>query len=200
MDVLNEVSQSCSQKAIVKLNNKLLKKISFSSGADMESLCRLVYWLYIYDYVDLSLKCIDLTSSLQFKQNYNVWNFIHLMWGLKIRILRNRGQATEAEYIASIIDFHLSLPTKLLTKDSDMQKFEARRRSRFTYDFINNKDKIDEELVGGNLQAANEWRMNALLSLIGDTETGLYPELNKSKSIIENTILEYIDALRTENK
>lgn len=42
--------------------------------------------------------------------------------------------------------------------------------------------------------------MNALLSLIGDTETGLYPELNKSKSIIENTILEYIDALRTENK
>lgn len=200
MEVFNEVSQSCSQKAILKLNNKLLKKISFSSGADIEVLCRLAYWLYIYDYAELSIKCIDLTSSLQFKQNYNVWSFIHFMWGLKIRILRSRGQETEVEHIASIIDAHFTSPTKLLAKDCDIQKFEARRRSRFTYDFINNKDKIDEELAGGNFHTANEWRMNALLSLIGDTETGLYPELNKNKSIIENTILEYMDALRIENK
>ncbi len=72
---------------------------------------------------------------------------------------------------------------------------ETARRSRFTYEDVINKERIDECLQEGNLSWANDRRFSALLGMIGEAETELYPLLNESKIKIEEKIVEYISEL-----
>lgn len=194
-ELFETIMEQCPQKKVISLCKKLIKKCSFKSGADCENLCHLAYWLYIYGQPALSMKCIQLTHNVPFDKNFNTWTFIHAMWGLEIRLLKQNGQNTEAQKIADTIDKHHLTPGKIDTPERMPQK-EEKRRLRFTYESVTNQEKIEAHLQNNNINSANAWRFTALFKMIGNTETGLYPLLNKRKQDIEITIGEYTAALQ----
>lgn len=115
--------------------------------------------------------------------------------GLKIRILREQGENKEADDLSNLIDQQLLMPTKLIQDPEKMSRREEKRRLRFTYDDCIRKDKIDQYLLQKDTRSANEIKFIALLGMIGDTETGLYPNLSQSKEQIEEKTKEYIEDL-----
>jgi hypothetical protein len=189
--LFEEINSNCENKKVKSLCNKLNKKLSFKSGKDIENLCHLVYWLYILDKIELAKKCIQLTHEIQFNQNYNVWDFIHVIWGLEIRILQQDKNKKLIDEIIIEMDNNLKIPTKIETAER-AQIRENKRRERFTLETITNKKQIEDDLSKGDIKNANEWRFISLFSLIGYTETGFYPKLNSEKDKIEKIIQKYI--------
>ncbi|MBE1553983.1 DUF6707 family protein [Sporosarcina limicola] len=125
---------------------------------------------------------------------YNVWDFIHAMWGLEIRLLKEQNKLDEAQKIIEIINKYLLTPTKIDTPEGTKTR-EAKRRERFTYESVIRNENIERDLQDNDIKRANEWRFIALLGMIGNTETGLYPNLNERKDEIEQKITEYITEL-----
>lgn len=195
LQFFEQIMEKCPKKKVISLCKKLAKKCSFKNGADMENLCHLAYWLYIYDLSGPSMECISLTHQTPFDQNYNVWTFIHSMWGLEIRILKEQSNLEESQKIIDSINEHYLMPTKLEPSIEKRQSAEAKRRSRFTYEDVIRKSKIEASLANNDIKGANEWRFIALLGMIGNTETGIYPKLNDSKEQINILIKEYIQML-----
>jgi hypothetical protein len=192
-NLFDEIMENCNHKKVMILCKKLGRKLSFKSGKDVENLCHLIYWLYILDKKELAKRCIELTHNIPFDQNYNVWDFLHSIWGLEIRLLFEEGKNKDAEKIKETIDRHLLTPSKQFNETpEEMQKHENKRRDRFVVDTQSYKNEIDDALKDGDIKSANDWRFIALLSLIGDTATGLYPKLNKDKEGIEKIIKYYI--------
>lgn len=194
-ELWGQIGQACPHPKVLRLSKKLATKCSFKSGADMENLCHLSYWLYIYGQPELALAIITPTHALAFDGNYRVWTFIHLMWGLECRILRESGQETVAEERSKQIDDMLLTPNKLMSTRKEMESFEKKRRTRFTYPDIGDVEKVNERLEAGKPKEANEWRFVGLLRLIGYTETGLFPPLNEQRAEIEACIQDYMQAL-----
>jgi hypothetical protein len=193
--IFEKFKEKSQKKKVQSLCNKLIKKCSFGSGADCENLCHLSYWLYIYGEEELAMECVALTHDVSFKHDYAVWTFIHAMRGLEIRILRSRGEGARADLIAKQIDTQLLTPTKLIPTEEGRAKKEGKRRLRFTYENAIRKEEIENHVNEGNKIRANAWRLVALLGMIGDTETGLYPLLNEARADIEEKIQEYISEL-----
>lgn len=194
-EIFERVAEECSKKKVINLCCKLIKKCSIKSGSDMERLCHLAYWLYVYDLPTLSRQCIIPTHEIPFDQNYNVWDFIHAMWGLEIRILKEQNQLEEAKKIMSTINTHFLMPTKFEPTTEEREKMEAKRRSRFTYEDTIKKDVINDCLSKNDIKKANDWRFIALLGMIGNTETECYLNLNENKAKIDNDTKAYIQIL-----
>ena len=194
--ILEAIKESCQEKKVSSLCNKLIKKNSYKSGKDCETLCHLAYWLYIYDKAELALTCIQPTHNITYFTDAGVWTFIHAMWGLEIRILREQGEENKALEIAHAIDEQYLAPTPLVDTREKKAAHEKKRRSRFTYESVINGEKIEPHLQSGNLNMANGWRFTSLLSMIGNTETGLFPLLAERKHDIELKIQEYISELK----
>ena len=189
------IKEKCPNKKITGLCNKLIKKLSFSSGSDAENLCHLAYWLYVLEQTESAERCIGLTHDLVFDQNYNVWAFIHQMWGLEIRILREKEENEKAVTIAQTISEHYKIPHQSSKETQEhCDKREAARKESFTFADTSKQEKVNN---ASDSRRANDWRFIALLGLIGHTETCLYPHLNKDREIIEQTIYEYITELRS---
>ena len=192
--IFEQIKSKCQKKKVVSICNKLLKKCSFKSGTDCENLCHLAYWLYVYGQKELAMDCIALTHDVTFDLNYNVWTFIHAMWGLEMRLLREEDKGDEAQKIAETMNAHLLTPNKIDNPDK-MSAREEKRRSRFAYEDAIRKEKVEASLQENNLTRANELRFVALLGMIGNTETGFYPQLNEHKQQIEEKIVEYVSEL-----
>ena len=192
-NLFEDISGKCKNKSVQNLCKKLSKKLSFKSGKDVENLCHLSYWLYILGEKELAKKCINLTADVPFDQNYNVWDFINNIWGLGIRIFREEGKNKDAEEIIKKMDKNYLIPRKQFNETTEqILAHEKKRRSRYDLDESSYHEEIEECLNDNDIKGANEWRFIALLSLIGDTETGLYPKLNENKSKIESIIKNYI--------
>jgi hypothetical protein len=200
-NLFEEIALSCKHKQVQSIGKKLAKKLSFKSGNDVENLCHLTYWLYILGEKDFAKKCIALTHNLPFDSNHNVWTFIHTMWGLEIRILQEEGRNNETVEIAHTIDQHYLTPSKQFSETLEqMQADEKERRNRFGLGIefeneISNQVAIEDCLNDNDVKSANEWRFIALLGLIGDTATGLYPNLNKDVDKIEEVIKKYVEEI-----
>ena len=202
-NLFDEISEKCKNKKVLSLCKKLAKKLSFKSEKDVENLCHLTYWLYILGEIDFSKKCISLTDNLPFDGNFCIWDFIHSIWGLKIRILREEGKNNEADEIGKIIDKHHLSPSKQFNETPEqMQAHETKRRNRYGLGTasgkvmeVSHQKEVEDSLNDNDIKGANEWRFIALLSLIGDTATGLYPNLNNEKDKIENVIKEYTEEI-----
>jgi hypothetical protein len=192
---LEQIGQACPHPKVLRLSKKLATKCSFKSGADMENLCHLSYWLYIQGQPELALVSITPTHALAFDGNYRVWSFIHLMWGLECRILRESGKEAEADARSAQINEMLLTPNKLMSTRKEMESFEKKRRARFTYPDIGEVERVAEYVEAGAPKDANEWQFIGLLRLIGYTDTGLFPRLNEQRTEIEACIREYMQEL-----
>lgn len=192
--LFEEIIECCSYKKVQNLCKKLSKKFSFKSGKDTENLCHLIYWLYILGEIELAKKCIEPTHNVVFDQNYNVWSFIDLIWGLEIRILKADGKNDRANGIIEIMNEHCLTPVKNETQEK-AQSRENSRRKNVNMEFVPYKREIDYHLEKGDNKRANDWRFLGVMGMIGYTETGFYPDLNKNKNKLEEMIKNYIEEI-----
>jgi hypothetical protein len=186
-NLFEEIMEKCNHKKVVSLCKELAKKLSFRSGGDTENLCHLIYWLYILDEKGLAKKCMVLTHNVPFDGDYRVWDFINNIWGLEIRILRDENKNNEADSIVKLMERH--------DLSNDTEAGLRKLRNRFTFEKVARKKQIEDALADGDNKEANIWRFLALFGLIGNTETGFYPNLNNDKEKIEETIKNYVEEI-----
>lgn len=92
-ELFESIQMGHKEKKVLSLSKKLVKKCSFNRGSDVENLCHLAYWLYVYGCEDEALKLCEITHEVEFpgKGVWNVWDRILLMWGLEVQIYKNRN-------------------------------------------------------------------------------------------------------------
>lgn len=191
-ELLEEIMGACPKKMVISSCKKLMKKCSFKSGASMQVLRALVYWLYVYEQSDYVLRVLKPTHELVFERNFAVWDFIFSMWGLEIRILKERGRNEEADEIVRTMESYHMVPLK--DSSYEMQaKFEMIRRNDYTY--TEYEDIITEAEKHSKVDA-RDYRMSALWDYIGNGATGLYPRFNENAERAEQAIQRYIAELR----
>lgn len=187
-ELFESMQATHSEKKIVSLCKKLIKKCSFNSGADAQNLCELAYWLYIYGYEDDVLLICEITHDIEFpgKGGFNVWDFILFIWGLEVHILKERAQIEKANDRIKRMD-------ELWTFSAKSTEQEARRRSRFTISECTYEEKIANAT---SVSSADSWRFLSLFRLIGYGATGLFPCLQKEKAAVDELAKEYIGKLK----
>jgi hypothetical protein len=190
-NIFGNIMSNCNHKKVKILCKRLIKKLSFKSGKDMENLCHLTYWLYILGNIEMAKECINLTHDIEFTLNYDIWTFIHLIWGLEIRILRQEGNNKLADKIAGKMDKQLKMPPKILTPE-EAEIHENRRRERIDINFVSYEMEITECLKENDIKMADEYRFIGIMGLIGEMETGFFPKLNNNRERIEEIIKEYV--------
>lgn len=180
------------EKKIISLSKKLVKKCSFDSGSDIDSLCRLAYWLFVYGYESEVLSVCAITHNVEFpgKGKWAVWDFVMYMWGLEVHIYKSRNENEKANDIIRKMDNLWMYPPTLPHREAEQ---EMARRNRFTLSYCSNEDKIVRET---SETYANEWRLVALFQLVGYTSTGLFPNLSNEKDSVDRIVEEYIDKLK----
>ena len=187
-ELFESIQTTHTEKKIVSLCKKLIKKCTFNSGADAQNLCELAYWLYIYGYeYDVLLIC-EITHDIEFpgKGGFNVWDFILFIWGLEAHILKERAQIEKANDRIKRMD-------ELWTLSAKSAEQEAKRRSRFTISECAYEEKIANAT---SVSSADRWRFLSLFRLIGYGATGLFPCLQKDKAAVDEFAKEYIEKLK----
>lgn len=176
------------EKPIVSMCKKLIKKCSFNSGADIQNLCHLAYWLYVYGYEDDALLVCETTHDADYpgKGGFNVWDFIMYMWGLEAHILKRRNLTEKADERIKKMDAIWLLPPAVAAH-------EEIRRGRFTIESCSYEKEISSALSSS---AANRWRFLALFKLIGYGTTGLFTNLEAKRSAVNELVEQYIAVLK----
>lgn len=195
-ELLENIKSEYSKKIIISLCNKLQKKCSFNSENDIRNLKNLVFWLYILGDTENSRRLIDLTANVVFNGKYNIWDYIHGMWALKARILREKGDTAEAQKIIGAIIANDLTPNKYITTFEEMRNHRADQIKRTTYEGIGYKEKIESDLSDGDVNGANIWRFGSMVKYIRYKEEGVYPDLIEKDDLIEKEIQEFIEILR----
>lgn len=183
-ELFERIRQNHSEKMILSLTDKLMKKCSFHSGKDAENLCRLAYWLFVYGYIEEVHEIYAITKDAEFpgKGGYNVWDFLLYIWGLEVYLLKSGGNEKAAEAIIHTMDKYWS--SSPLSKEAEEQ-----RRNSFTYEVVSYAKEIDGATT---LRHADSLRFTALFRMIGYTYTELYPKLQEEIDIIQCKTKEYI--------
>ena len=65
-ELLESIQMGHKEKKVLSLSKKLVNKCSFNSGSDVENLCHLAYWLYVYGCEDEALKLCEITHEVEF--------------------------------------------------------------------------------------------------------------------------------------
>jgi len=181
--ILKQYNKKNTQKVynnIIKPCKKLIQKCSYKSISDMDCLCSLAYWLYIYGNKEIALEICEVTHEAEFSFEFKCWNTgIQNIYGLEIRIAR--------ELLGE--DRRNNIPPGLLE-----YCFSKRVKKELSYPQVLREDKI----VGCSSRFLDTELLLALYNMIGSGETGLYAGLNKNWEKIEETINLYIDCLKVE--
>lgn len=152
-ELFESIQMGHKEKKVLSLSKKLVKKCSFNRGSDVENLCHLAYWLYVYGCEDEALKLCEITHEVEFpgKGVWNVWDRILLMWGLEVQIYKNRNMTEKADELIRQMDNLWRFPPTLPPADSEL---EAERRNRFTVEFCSYKENIREWI--NNVQTVDD--------------------------------------------
>lgn len=185
-ELFEKIKGNHTEKKVISVCNKLIKKCSFNSGSDAENLCHLAYWLYIYGCIEEFELVYEITKDVEFpgKGIFAVWDFLHDIWGLKIFLLKQSRDEIEAQRIIDIMEQHCMFNS---TKEQEMS-----RRKNIDFDFVCYEDDI---ACADTKTEANDYRFLSLIGMIGSTYTGFYPSLNSDKEKIEKKIEEYLEIL-----
>ncbi len=187
-ELFESIQATHTEKKIVSLSKKLIKRCTFNSGADAQNLCELAYWLYIYGYADDVLLVCEITHDIEFpgKGGFNVWDYILFIWGLEAHILKERAQIEKANDRIKRMD-------ELWKLSSKSAEQEAMRRNRVTISECAYEEKIANDT---SASSADRWRFLSLFRLIGYGVTGLFPCLQKEKVAVDELAKEYIERLK----
>lgn len=194
--MLEEIAQICPYKCVQSLCEKLIKKCSFKSSACTSQLCELGYWLYVLGEDELVFRVAEVTHKLTFDCNFNVWSPIFKLWGLEMRLLRERGDTARIEELKSIIyEAHLVPPPVANGPISREQMIESEKQRVLRFS-VEDCAWVKQIEAAATPKRKADCKLYALFSLIGLGETGFYPHLNEEKERVEQIIGEYINDLR----
>ena len=181
--ILEQYNKKNTQKiynAIIRPCKRLIQKCSYKSSSDMDCLCSLAYWLYIFGDKELALMICEITHGVEFSFEFGCWNIgIQNIYGLEIRIARELLGENRRN----------NIPPNLLE-----YCFSKRVKKELSYPKLLREDKITD----CSSRFLNTELLLALYNMIGLGETGLYSELNNNWEKIEETINIYIDCLKDD--
>ena len=194
--VFEEIMESHKEKKIISLCKKLIKKCSFTSGADATNLCELAYWLYVVGDSENALKVCELTNiDIPAKINYNVWDFILYIWGLEAHIYNEKGKTADKEFRVEQMKKVWSTPKNSNDTEEKAWAFMQKILNRQTFESVCNVKEIEENEAAGDKKSADSYRFIALYSMISYGITGFCPDLVKNNDKLKTKIREYIGCL-----
>ena len=195
--LFEEILESHKEKKIISLCKKLIKKCSFTSGADATNLCELAYWLYVVGDSENALKVCELTNiDIPAKINYNVWDFILFIWGLEAHIYNEKGKTADKEFRVKQMKKVWSTPKNSNDTEEKAWAFMQKILNRQTFESVCNVKEIEENEAAGDKKSADSYRFIALYSMISYGITGFCPDLAKNNDKLKTKIREYIECLR----
>ena len=195
--LFEEIMESHKEKKIISLCKKLIKKYSFTSGADATNLCELVYWLYVVGDDDNALKVCELTNiDIPAKINYNVWDFILFIWGLEAHIYNEKGKAADKKFRVEQMKKVWSTPKNSSDTEEKARAFMQKILNRQTFESVCNVKEIEENEAAGDKKSADSYRFIALYSMISYGITGFCLDLVDKGEDLNGKIREYIGCLR----
>ena len=195
--LFEEIMESHKEKKIISLCKKLIKKYSFTSGADATNLCELAYWLYVVGDDDNALKVCELTNiDIPAKINYNVWDFILFIWGLEAHIYNEKGKTADKEFRVEQMKKVWSTPKN--SSDTEEKAWACMEKilNRQTCESVCNVKEIEENEAASDKKSADSYRFIALYSMISYGITGFCPDLVDKGEELNEKIREYIGCLR----
>ena len=194
--LFEEIMESHKEKKIISLCKKLIKKCSFTSGADATNLCELAYWLYVVGDDDNALKVCELTNiDIPAKINYNVWDFILFIWGLEAHIYNEKGKTADKEFRVEQMKKVWSTPKNSNDTEEKAWAFMQKILNRQTFESVCNVKEIEENEAADDKKSADSYRFIALYSMISYGITGFCPDLVKNNDKLKTKIREYIGCL-----
>ena len=194
--LFEEIMESHKEKKIISLCKKLIKKCSFTSGADATNLCELAYWLYVVGDDDNALKVCELTNiDIPAKINYNVWDFILYIWGLEAHIYNEKGKTADKEFRVEQMKKVWSTPKNSNDTEEKAWAFMQKILNRQTFESVCNVKEIEENEAADDKKSADSYRFIALYSMISYGITGFCPDLVKNNDKLKTKIREYIGCL-----
>lgn len=195
--LFEEIMESHKEKKIISLCKKLIKKCSFTSGADATNLCELAYWLYVVGDCENALKVCELTNiDIPAKINYNVWDFILYIWGLEAHIYNEKGKTADKEYRVEQMKKVWSTPKNSNDTEEKAWAFMQKILSRKTFESVCDINEIEENEAASDKKSADSYRFIALYSMISYGITRFCPDLVKNNDKLNTKIREYIECLR----
>lgn len=197
-ELFNNIKAKHQNKMVISLCDKLLKKCSFNSEKDVRNLTNLAFWVYIIGDLENSVRIVDQTTNIIYNGKYNVWDYIHTLWMLKVRIFREEGNLSEAEKIIEKIIEHDLIPSGVFDTKEKKARMREKIINRTTYNEINCKEEIENSLADHDIKEANNWRFIAITKIIRYKEEGVYPDLIQKDQLIESDIYDYINILKTQ--
>lgn len=194
--LFEEIMESHKEKKIISLCKKLIKKCSFTSGADATNLCELAYWLYVVGDDDNALKVCELTNiDIPAKINYNVWDFILYIWGLEAHIYNEKGKTANKKFRVEQMKKVWSTPKNSNDTEEKAWAFMQKILNRQTFESVCNVKEIEENEAADDKKSADSYRFIALYSMISYGITGFCPDLVKNNDKLKTKIREYIGCL-----
>ena len=195
--LFEEIMESHKEKKIISLCKKLIKKCSFTSGADVTNLCELAYWLYVVGDDDNALKVCELTNiDIPAKINYNVWDFILFIWGLEAHIYNEKGKIGDKKFRVEQMKKVWSTPKNSNDTEEKAWAFMQKILNRKTFESVCDVKEIEENEAAGDKKSADSSRFIALYSMISYGITGFCPDLVDKGEDLNGKIREYIGCLR----
>ena len=192
--LFEQIMAQHTEKQVVSLCKKCIKKLSFKSGADVRNLSDLCFWMFILGDHGLVFQLAALTHDLPFDRHFAVWELIHEMWGLEVYLLRKSGDTQGAEARRNAIIANLRMPGEDTSQDEHDRR-QAKRYNRVTYAEWTRQADIEMASVAGDEKRANGWRFIALQTMMGWGETGLYPDFAAHDERREAEIVLFADIL-----
>lgn len=115
---------------------------------------------------------------------------------IPMTIYRKQGDEEKCAERIAAMERIWSIPSGIFDTTENQIAQKKSIRDDLTYEYAIYKDKIAEQIESGSKSLANEYRFNALYSMIGYGVTGLYPQLEEHKDELEQMIDDYIQLLR----
>ena len=188
--LFEEIMESHKEKKIISLCKKLIKKCSFTSGADATNLCELAYWLYVVGDSEDALRVCELTNiDIPAKINYNVW-------GLEAHIYNENGKTADKEFRVEQMKKVWSTPKNSNDTEEKAWAFMQKILNRQTFELVCDIKEIEENEAAGDKKSADSYRFIALYSMISYGITGFCPDLVDKGEKLNEKIREYIGCLK----
>lgn len=185
------------EKNIVRLAKKCAKSCSLTKSKDVENLCALAYWLYIYGYKEEVLSIYQLVDiKIPQKVNFNIWTWILSIWGLQAYIYELNEEVIKKDKIIEKTHKIYSIPRRDGQTEKEAFELHQRIANRQTYEEICNYKQIERCVAENDKKFELSYRFSALLSMISYKVTEDYPALESNHEKLMKDIIEYIELLK----